>query len=120
MEDDLVPGHTGEVEPLVPVCMLVVETVLEDEVVTEVVIVAELFPHHNIIWLCDGTFICHHQMVVKHRSVIDVPENIDINNMMTLLHIYLQLVRYRTLQLAKSSRPEAVTKCLLVLSADQG
>ena len=120
MEYDLIPGHAGEVEPLVSVCMLVIETVLEDEVVTEVVIVAELFPHHNIIWLCDGTFICHHQMVVQDRSVIDVPENRCINNIMEPSHIYLQLVRYRTLQLAKSSRPEAVTKCLLVLSADQG
>ena len=37
-----------------------------------------------------------------------------------LFLIYLQLVRYRTLQFAKSGLPDAVTKCLLVLSADQG
>ena len=75
MKDDLVPCQTRVVVPLVSVSVPVIEAILEDKVVTEVIIVAELLPHHNIIWFGNGAFICHHQVVVQDRSVIDVSAN---------------------------------------------
>ena len=45
--------EAGEVVPLVPGCVAVVEPVLEDEIVAELLVVAELDPHQSQLSILD-------------------------------------------------------------------
>ena len=45
--------EAGEVVPLVPGCVAMVEPVLEDEIVAELLVVAELVPHQSQLSILD-------------------------------------------------------------------